>query len=365
MGKTIAKLVAVNPGFRTDHLLTLEYRLPRSKYPNPAQQAQFHNEVASRVGSLPGIVSAGMIRALPFSGNGGSVAVSFADRPAARPEAPFLARGNAVTPTYFETIGMVVLEGRSFTPGDGAGSAQVAVVSGSFASHFWPHESAIGRQVRFEQNPMATVIGVVPDAKYDSLTDPQLPQIYLPYAQAPFVFATLVARTKGDPLASTREIQRAIWSLDKDQPVWKIRTMESVMDSAIGHRRYAAFLLTCFSALALVLAAIGLYGVLAYVVSQRTAEFGIRLAVGGAPKNILALIVRKGLVLTASGLLVGALAALLLTRLLSNQVYGVSTADAAVYGFVCILLLFVGVLASAIPALRAARVDPVIALRHE
>jgi len=238
-------------------------------------------------------------------------------------------------------------------------------VSRSFESRFWPHESGIGREVRIEQDPMATVIGVVPDTKYDSLTDPQLPQIYAPYAQAPFIFATLVARTKGDPLASAREIRQAIWSLDRDQPVWKIRTMESVMDSAIRDRRYVAFLLTCFSVLALVLAAIGLYGVLAYLVSQRTAEFGIRMAVGGEPKDILALIVKKGAALTASGLLAGSLAALLLTRLLRNQIYGVGTADAAVYGFVCILLLFVGLLASSIPAFRASRVDPVVALRHE
>jgi putative ABC transport system permease protein len=365
MGKTIEKLVAVNPGFRTDHLLTLEYRLPRSKYPNGAQQALFHNEVASRVVSLPGIVSAGMIRALPFSGNGGSVNVSFPDRAAASPEAPFLARSNTVTPTYFETVGMAVLEGRSFTAADGDHSGPVAIVSRSFESRFWPHESAIGHQVRIEQDPMATVVGVVPDTKYNSLTDPQLPQIYVPYAQAPFIFATLVARTKGDPLGSTQAIRRAIWSLDRDQPVWKIRTMESLIDSAIGDRRYVAFLLTCFSTLALALAAIGLYGVLAYVVSQRTPEFGIRMAVGGEPKDILALIARKGAALTASGLLVGSVAALLLTRLLSNQVYGVGTADVAVYGFVCALLLVVGILASTIPAFRASRVDPVIALRHE
>lgn len=365
MGKTIAKLTAVNPGFRTERLLTLEYRLPRSKYPNGAQQAQFHNEVANRVAALPGIVSAGMIRALPFSGNGGSVNVSFPDRPSAPPEAPFLARANTVTPTYFETVGMPILEGRGFTPGDGANAGAVVNVSRSFEARFWPHASAIGRQVRIEQNPMATVIGVVPDTKYDSLTDPQLPQIYMPYAQAPFIFATLVARTKGDPLARAHDVQRAIWSLDKDQPVWKIRTMESLIDRAIGGRRYVAFLLACFSGLAMVLAAIGLYGVLAYMVSQRTAEFGIRMAVGGEPKDILGLIVAKGAAMTSSGLLGGAVAALLLTRLLRNQIYGVGPADAVVYGSVCALLLLVGLLASTIPAWRASRVDPVIALRHE
>jgi len=292
MGKTIAKLMVVSPGFRTDHLLTLEYRLPRSKYPNGAQQAQFHEEVARRVASLPGIVSAGMIRALPFSGNGGSVTVSFNDRPPAPPGVPFLARENTVTPTYFETVKMPILDGRSFTGTDSTTSVHVAIVSRSFASRFWPHKSAIGRAVRIEQDPIATVVGVVPDTKYDSLTDPQLPQIYVPYAHRPFIFATLVARTNGDPLAVTQAVRRAIWSIDKDQPVWKIRTMESLLNGAIGDRRYTAFLLLCFSGLALTLAAIGLYGVLAYVVSQRTAEFGIRMAVGGQARHILARIVR-------------------------------------------------------------------------
>jgi putative ABC transport system permease protein len=306
-----------------------------------------------------------MIRALPFSGNGGSVTVSFNDRPSAPPGAPFLARGNTVTPTYFETVKMPILEGRSFSTPDTATSARVAIVSRSFASRFWPHTSAIGREVRIEEDPIATVVGVVPDTKYDSLTDPQLPQIYVPYAQAPFIFATLVARTKGDPLAATQAVRRAIWAIDKDQPVWKIRTMESLLNSAIGDRRYTAFLLMCFSVLALALAAIGLYGVLAYVVSQRTAEFGIRMAVGGQAKQILALIVRQGVVLTASGLFVGCAAALLLMRLLRNQVYGVDIHDPATYGFVCLLLLSVGVLASFIPAWRASRVDPAVALRHE
>jgi putative ABC transport system permease protein len=132
----------------------------------------------------------------------------------------------------------------------------VAIVSRSFASRFWPHTNAIGRAVRIEQDPIATVVGVVPDTKYDSLTDPQLPQIYVPYAQAPFIFATLVARTKGDPLAATQAVRRAVWSIDKDQPVWKIRTMESLLNSALGDRRYTAFLLLCFSGLALALAAI-------------------------------------------------------------------------------------------------------------
>jgi putative ABC transport system permease protein len=211
----------------------------------------------------------------------------------------------------------------------------------------------------------ATVVGVVPDTKHDSLTELPTPQLYAPYAQDPFIFATLVVRTKGDPMALAREVQRTVWSVDKDQPVWKIRSMESLIARSMQNRRYVIVLLSCFSVLALILAAVGLYGVLAYSVTQRTAEFGVRLAIGAEPGQILSSVVRSGMRLTLVGLTVGLAAALALSRFLKSQLYEVSSSDPIVYAAICGLLLCVALLAAVLPALRASRVDPVIALRYE
>ncbi len=374
MVKSLQKLVSIDPGFKTDHLLTLEYRLPKTRYPSGAQQTQFHDEVITKVEALPGVQSAGDIRALPFSGNSASRIISFPDRPPAPAEAPWVVQYNAVSPSYFVTAGMPLLEGRFFTRSDGPDAARVVMVSKSFEAKFWPHHSAVGRQVNIPKqdldliNPAmatATVVGVIPDTKLGSLTETATPQLYVPYAQDPFIFATLVVKTKGDPMAMTRAVQRAIWSIDKDQPMWKIRTMESLVAKSVQNRRYVMFLLGCFSMLALVLAAVGLYGVLAYSVTQRTAEFGIRMALGAAPAEILSAVVKNGARLTALGLVTGAGAALVLSRYLRSQLYEVSTSDPAVYGAICALLLVVGLLAAALPARRASRVDPAIALRHE
>ena len=373
--KSLQKLASVDPGFKTDHLLTLEYRVPRNKYPKGAQQTRFHEQVVSKVAALPGVESAADIRALPFSGNSASRIISFPDRAPAPAGTPWIVGYNAISPEYFSTVRMPLLEGRFFRPADGSDSPRVVIVSRSFEAKFWPDEKALGRQVLVPQADSdstteanlvpATVVGVVPDTKHDSLTEPEAPQLYVSYAQDPFIFTTLVVRTKGDPMALARDVQRAVWSVDGDQPVWKIRTMESLIARSVQNRRYMIFLLGCFSALALVLAAVGLYGVLAYSVTQRTAEFGIRLAVGAQPGQILWSVVKNGLRLTLIGLTMGCGMALLLTRLFRAQLYEVSGSDPTVYAAICALLLCVGLLAAALPAWRASRVDPVVALRQE
>jgi putative ABC transport system permease protein len=373
--KSLQKLVSVDPGFKTDHLLTLEYRVPRNKYPKGAQQTRFHEQVVSKVAALPGVESAADIRALPFSGNSASRIISFPDRAPAPAGTPWIVGYNAVSPEYFSTVRMPLLEGRFFTPADESHSPRAVIVSRSFEAKFWPQQKAVGRQVlvpRADSDSTtaadlvpATVVGVVPGTKHDSLTEPEAPQLYVPYAQDPFIFTTLVVRTKGDPMARARDVQRAVWSVDRDQSVWKIRTMESLIVRSVQNRRYVIFLLGCFSTLALVLAAVGLYGVLAYSVTQRTAEFGIRLAIGAEPGQILSSVVKNGLRLTLIGLTIGCGVALLSTRFLRAQLYEVSGSDPAVYAAICALLLCVGLLAAVLPACRASRVDPVIALRQE
>jgi putative ABC transport system permease protein len=295
--KSLQKLISVDPGFQSDHLLTLEYRVPRNKYPKGAQQTRFHEQVVEKLAALPGVESAADIRALPFSGNSASRIISFPDRAPAPAGTPWIVDYNAVSPEFFSTVRMPLLEGRFFTPADASDRPRVVIVSRSFETKFWPYQKALGRQVLVPRADTdstsaadlvpATVVGVVPDTKHHSLMEPEAPQLHAPYAQDPFIFATLVVRTKGDPIALARDVQRAVWSVDKDQPVWKIRTMESLIARSVQNRRYVIFLLGCFSTLALVLATVGLYGVLAYSVTQRTAEFGIRLAIGAEPGQIL------------------------------------------------------------------------------
>lgn len=369
MVKSAANVAALQPGFNGRKVLSMEYRIPRTKYPRGEQQTQFHHQVVAQVAALPGVKSAALVGALPFSGNRDATSVTFPDRPAPPPEAPFIVDANTATPHYFDTVAIPLIAGRDFSFSDTATSPLVAIVSQTFVTRFWPGQNPLGRQVQLPVDDGSklslTVVGVVGDTKHDSLDDPDTAQLYRPYAQSPFIFATLTVRTSGDPLAMVKTVQRAIWSIDKDQPMWKIRTLQSLVDRSYSIRRYLAYLLVCFSALALGLAAIGLYGVLAYGVNQRKTEFGVRMALGATPADILRLVVRKGLVLTLSGLAVGVMASLFLTRYLKTQIFGVQASDPAIYATLSVALLAVAMVAVVLPARRAMLVDPVIAMRQD
>lgn len=368
MLKSVARLSGVDPGFRGERVLTMEYRVPRNKYPKGEQQTQFHNEVVARVAALPGVEAAGLVGGLPFAGNFNTANITLPDRPEPPREAPFTVSFNMATPGYFRTVGTPLLEGRDFQLNDSASTAPVAIVSRSFVKRYWPGQNPIGMQVRVPagvNGVTAAIVGVVGDTLENALDDVGIPQIYLPYAQRPFIFATLAVRTRGEPLAMTRAVQQAIWSIDKDQPMWKIRTLESLVYRSFSYRRYTLVLLGGFSALALLLAAIGIYGVLAYSITQRTAEFGIRAAIGATPADIVRLVVGRGALLIGAGIASGIIASLALVRFLRTQVYDVSTEDPAVYASLSLLLLLVALLAVLLPARRAMRIDPVVALRQE
>jgi putative ABC transport system permease protein len=369
MMKSMANVAAIDPGFRGENVLTMEYRIPRLQYPQGSQQTQFHHEVIARVGALPGVKSAALVGALPFSGNRNADAITLPDRPLPSPDAPWIVQSNSATPGYFETAGIPLVAGRDFAMNDRADSARVAIVSAAFVTRFWPGQNAVGKQVNFPVSDRAserlTVVGVVGNTKHDSLDEPDAAQIYRPYAQTPFIFATLAVRTNGDPLAMTKAVQRAIWSIDKNQPMWKIRTLQSLVDRSFSVRRDVAWLLAGFAALALGLAAIGLYGVLAYAVNQRTAEFGVRMALGASPSEILMLVMRKGVALTLSGLAAGVIASLFLSQFLQSQVFGMTTTDPAVYAVLALVLLVVAIVAVWLPARRAMLVDPLVAIRQE
>ncbi len=365
--KSLARLTGVNPGFNPNHLLSLEYRLPRTKYPEKAQQWNFHRQVVERAGALPGVVSAAEVLGLPISGNGGDTSVVFPDRAAPVPSEIPRAQINACDPHYFRTMEIPLLRGRDFNNGDTPDSPTVAIVNQTMINKFWNGADPIGKSIRLpeEGNITATVVGFVGDVKQYNLDDATIAQIYVPQAQSPNLFATLVVRTQGDPMLVSSALRSAVWAVDKDQPVWKIRTEQSLLDISVGSQRFLMMMMGVFSMLSLVLAAIGIYGVISYSTSQRIQEIGVRVALGAQKRDILRLIFGEGLWIAACGVGIGAVGAFGLTRFLSSQLYGVSASDPATFASVALLLVAVSLVACYVPARRAMRVDPMVALHYE
>jgi putative ABC transport system permease protein len=353
-------------GFKTEQLLTLEYRLPRNKYKEPATQWNFHRQVVEQIQQVPGVKSASLVRGLPFSGNGGTTAIVLPDRePPAKgmePEVMF----NTAMPNYFETIGIPLLKGRLFGPEDQANTPAVVVINQMMAHRFWPDQDPLGKQIKFaEDGSTATVVGVVGDAKHYWLEEEQKPQMYDAYSQDPGLFATAVIRTEVEPLSLTEPVRQAVWKVDADQPMWKIRTVEFLVQRSAADRKFLMALMGIFATLALVLTIIGLYGVISYLVNQRTQEIGIRMALGAQMRDILGLVLKQGMVLVLAGVGLGLAAAWLLTRLMSRLLYQVSATDPLTFATISLLLVTVALLACYIPARRATKVDPLVALRDE
>ncbi len=364
--KSLGKLIGVNPGFNAQNLLTLEYRLPRNKYSEKSQQWNFHRQVVEHAQALPGVRSAAEVMGLPMSENGEYAKVILLDRPEPPPgEAP-RAQVNVCDKNFFDTMQIPLVRGRAFSDTDRPESPAVAVVNQTMAQTYWRGSDPIGKLIRLpERGATARIVGVVGDVKQYNLDDLDAAQVYLPQAQAPDIFATLVVRVAGNPMALAGALRHAVWSVDPDQPVWKIRTVEFLLDESVGSRRILMLLLEIFSLLALALAAIGIYGLLSYTTSQRIREIGVRLALGAQRRDVLRLILGEGLRLAAGGLALGFLGALGLTRFLSSQLFGVSATDPPTFAGVAALLCAVVLLASYLPARRAMRVDPIVALRYE
>jgi putative ABC transport system permease protein len=304
--RSFDKLLKVNVGFKPERLLSLEYRLPRSKYKDPIAQWNFHREVVEQLQQIPGVQSASLVRGLPFSGNGGTVSIILPDREAPptghEPEVLF----NTAMPNYFETIGIPVLRGRVFTSQDQANTPAVVVINQTMARKFWPNQDPLGKQVtRLEDGSTATIIGVVGDAKHYFLEEQQRSQMYDAYSQDPGLFATALIRTPGDPLSLSESVRQAIWKVDRDQPMWKIRTVEFLVNRSTADRKFLMVLMGIFASLALVLTIIGLYGVISYLVNQRTQEIGIRMALGAQTRDILSLVLRQGMLLVITGVALG------------------------------------------------------------
>jgi putative ABC transport system permease protein len=280
-------------------------------------------------------------------------------------ELPF----DAVLPNYFQTLGVQLLRGRTFTAQDAQGQPEVAMVNESFAKRYFPNEDPVGRRFTFgdgTNNPQwITIAGVVRDTKRQGLDQPIRIESWMPHAQAPSRSMEVVVRTAGDPLALTGAVRDAVWSLDRDLPIPRIQTLAQVLSESVAQRRLNMLLLTLFAAVALILAAVGIYGVMSYAVTQRTNEIGIRVALGAQSRDVLKLVVGQGMKLTLIGVGTGMILTLALMRLLASLLFGVSATDPLTFSVIAVLLIAVALLACYLPARRAAQVDPMIALRSE
>ena len=356
------QLIHAPVGFEAGRVLSLEYRLPRNKYATPAAQAAFHDTVVERARMLPGAQHAAAVRALPFSGNGSTM--SYATDPSMPDSAARTAGFNTVTDDYFATMGIPVLTGRAFGPEDRSETAPVVLVSRTLADLEWPGQNPVGREIRlvgFEIRPR--VIGVVGDIRHSGLREEQARAIYAANRQNPGIFMTLAVRFSMDPSASGDALRRAVWDVDADQPVWKVRTLESLVGRSIQVERFLIWVLGIFGASALLLAVTGLAGVAAQTVQQRAKEIGIRVAIGATPSAAARLVIRSGLWMTGIGLVLGLPTAALAARFMRNLLYQVAPVDALTYAAVAALLTVVSLAACAWPARKATRLDPATVLR--
>ncbi|HKO98656.1 MAG TPA: ABC transporter permease [Pyrinomonadaceae bacterium] len=367
MIKSFLRLQDVNPGFNSENLITLEMQLPEGKYADKERQAIFQQQLVQRVAQVPGVQSVGTVDNLPFSGNEFNIGVTIEGQPplgaAERPRV-FLRN---VSSNYFESMGIPLRKGRSFSDNDNLNTPLVAVINETAARRFWPNEEALGKRLKRgrPENPWITVVGVVGSVSHTSLQVASQPELYLAYQQNPGLNLTLVARTTSDPKTFAGAVRREVSAIDNDLPVSNLKFMDEIIGKSVAQPRVYALLLAIFAALALILASIGIYGVMSYSVTQRTHEIGIRMALGARPMDVLKLIVMQGMALGIAGLVIGLIASFALTRVLTSQLYGVTATDPVTFAAISILLLLVVLLACCIPALRATKVDPMIAVRYE
>ena len=371
--RSFSRLQEVSPGFQPDHLLVADLPLSQNAYAKPELRYEFFDRLVERAKTLPGVKSAGAASFLPVSGGGSLIQFNIEGRPPKTPHDYVAAGYRTVTPKYMETMGVPLLQGRNIAAGDVEKAPAVVVINASMARTYFPGKNPLGKRMQIgatpdKDVPYMEIVGVVGDVLQGLDTDAKA-EMYLPYRQAdtvlPVFQLSVVLRTSGDPRLQTAALRSAVREIDPNQPVVKIRTMEENMATSVTEPRFRTWLIGIFAALALVLAAVGIYGVMSYSVNQRTNEMGIRVTLGAQPNDVFRIVVGEGLRLALIGVCVGLIGALAATRVLRTFLYGVSAIDPVTFAVTAALLTLVAVAACYFPARRATRVDPMVALRYE
>jgi predicted permease len=369
--RSFARLTAIDPGFRTEGVLTFQIVLPESQFQKKSQIVAYTNAVVERLRALPGVDHAGMVSNIPMSGQEDIRDFTIEGRPRPNPgEAPF-ADFRRTTPGYFETMRIRLAKGRLFSEGDMAETAPpVALIDESLARAYWPDEDPVGKRFRvgsYEDtfSPWITVVGVVENVRHSGLHVQPRPQLYLPQGRFPTNYLYYVAHTNGDLESLMRDVRPAVYSVSRDVPIDKMRSMEQIVDESIAGRRFNMVLLGIFAGLALTLAVVGIYGVTSYSVVQRTREMALRLALGAQPARVLGMVLWEAGVLAGIGLAAGLILAFGVTRLMASLLFGVPATDPATFGAVAVGLALVSLLAAYVPGRKATQVDPMVTLRSD
>jgi putative ABC transport system permease protein len=370
--RSFTRLASVDPGFRVEPALTFEVTLPEARYEKEPQQVAYFDQLMPKLRGIPGVQSAGAVVSLPLSGSSIVLNFEIAGRPPLPPSQQPAMQVRVATPDYFQTVGIPLKRGREFTEQDREGAPPVVLITESAAKQYFPNEEPLGKKItlgwgRGPGTPRAggEVVGVIGDVKDAGLHEADPPQIYLPYRQWPLQSMAVVLKTSIRPERVADAARREVYSVDANIPVGNVRTLQQVVERSISQPRFYMTLLTIFASLALVLAAIGTFGVLSYAVAQRSREIGIRMALGAQERTVIGLIVRHAMILAAGGVTVGVTAAWFLSKLLATFLFATDPRDPGTFAAVSLTLGLVALLASYLPARRATKIDPVVALRSE